>query len=90
MAAPAPLAGAASDQQPTTLQGLFRALLDRRRFKHHAAIEHERAGRDGLLSTIGKDWILGPELFSAAHPAHPLGKDGRSTTQPPARSSLLL
>ena len=27
--------------------------------QHHAAIEHERAGREGLLSTIGKEWILG-------------------------------
>ncbi len=44
--------------------------------QHHAAIEKERAGREGLLSTIGKEWILGPELFPAAHPAHPLGKDG--------------
>ena len=44
--------------------------------KHHTAIEAERAGRAGLLSTIGKDWILGPELFPAASPAHPLGKDG--------------
>ena len=44
--------------------------------QHHAAIEDERAGREGLLSTIGKDWILGPELFPAASPAHPLGKDG--------------
>lgn len=44
--------------------------------QHHAAIEAERAGREGLLSTIGKEWILGPELFPAASPAHPLGKDG--------------
>jgi hypothetical protein len=44
--------------------------------QHHTAIEHERAGREGLLSTVGKEWILGPELFPAAHPAHPLGKDG--------------
>jgi hypothetical protein len=44
--------------------------------EHHAAIEAERAGREGLLSTIGKDWILGPELFPAALPAHPLGIDG--------------
>ena len=43
---------------------------------HHAAIEAERAGRDGLLSTIGKEWILGPELFPANHPTHPLGKAG--------------
>ena len=43
---------------------------------HHADIEVERAGRDGLLSTIGKDWILGPELFPANAPCHPLGKDG--------------
>jgi hypothetical protein len=43
---------------------------------HHAAIEAERAGREGLLSTIGKEWILGPELFPAGYPAHPLGHDG--------------
>jgi hypothetical protein len=56
-------------QQPVT--ATIAAML-----QHHAAIEYERAGREGLLSTIGKDWILGPELFPAAHPAHPLGKDG--------------
>ena len=44
--------------------------------QHHAAIEAERAGREGLLSTIGKEWILGPELFPALSPAHPLGIDG--------------
>jgi hypothetical protein len=44
--------------------------------EHHGAIEAERAGREGLLSTIGKDWILGPELFPATAPSHPLGKDG--------------
>ncbi len=48
--------------------------------QHHAAIEHERAGREGLLSTIGKEWILGPELFPAAHPAHPWTRTERSTT----------
>jgi hypothetical protein len=36
--------------------------------QHHAAIEAERGGREGLLSTIGKDWILGSELFPAASP----------------------
>ena len=56
-------------QQPVT--ATIPAML-----QHHTAIEHERAGREGLLSTIGKEWILGPELFPAAHPAHPLGKDG--------------
>ena len=56
-------------QQPVT--ATIAAML-----QHHAAIEHERAGREGLLSTVGKEWILGPELFPAAHPAHPLGKDG--------------
>jgi hypothetical protein len=44
--------------------------------QHHAAIEAERAGREGLLSTIGKEWILGPELFPALCPAHPLGIEG--------------
>jgi hypothetical protein len=44
--------------------------------QHHAAIEAERAGREGLLSTIGKEWILGPELFPADYPAHPLRNDG--------------
>jgi hypothetical protein len=47
--------------------------------RHHADIEAERAGRDGLLSTIGKDWILGRELFPTSPgglPAHPLGWDG--------------
>ena len=44
--------------------------------RHHAAIEAERAGREGLLSTIGKEWILGPELFPATFPTHPLGQDG--------------
>jgi hypothetical protein len=39
--------------------------------KHHTAVEAERQGRDGLLSTVGKEWILGNELL-----AHPLGKDG--------------
>jgi hypothetical protein len=39
---------------------------------HHAGIEEERAGREGLLATIGKEWILGPEVF----PAHSLGQDG--------------
>jgi len=44
--------------------------------RHHADIEAERAGRDGLLSTIGKDWILGCEIFpvgASSRPAHPLG-----------------
>jgi hypothetical protein len=47
--------------------------------KHHAAIEGERAGRDGLLSTLGKDWILGNELFPprpGALPPHHFGYDG--------------
>jgi serpin B len=47
--------------------------------QHHRDIEAERAGRDGLLSTIGKDWILARALFPArpgALPAHPLGYDG--------------
>jgi hypothetical protein len=47
--------------------------------KHHAAIEAERAGRHGLLSTIGKDWILGNELFPprpGAPPPHRFGYDG--------------
>ena len=46
---------------------------------HHAAIEAERAGRDGLLSTLGKDWILGNELFPprpGALPPHRFGYDG--------------
>lgn len=59
--------------------------------QHHAAIEAERAGRDGLLSTIGKDWILGPELFPAGSPAHPLGKAGaikrRGVGRPPLFSA---
>jgi hypothetical protein len=70
--------------------------------QHHAAIEAERAGREGLLSTIGKDWILGPELFPVASPAHPLGKEGAinygwHTTGPvapfgpyPGRSGVIL
>ncbi len=47
--------------------------------EHHRQIEAERAGREGLLSTVGKDWILGPELFPprpGVPPAHPLGVDG--------------
>jgi hypothetical protein len=47
--------------------------------KHHAAIEAQRAGRGGLLSSIGKDWILGNELFPprpGALPPHPFGYDG--------------
>jgi hypothetical protein len=44
--------------------------------KHHAQIEAERAGRTGLLSTVGKEWILGVQLFPAERPAHPLGKQG--------------
>jgi hypothetical protein len=44
--------------------------------KHHAQIEGERAGRTGLCSTVGKEWILGVQLFPAAAPRHPLGKLG--------------
>ena len=46
---------------------------------HHAAIEAERAGREGLISTIGKDWILGNEMSPppwGGPPAHPLGYAG--------------
>ena len=48
--------------------------------EHHAAIEAERAGRDGLLSTIGKDWILGPELFPAASRRTRWARTARSIT----------
>jgi hypothetical protein len=44
--------------------------------QHHAAIEAERNGRTGLLATVGKEWILGSELYPAGHPAHPLGPTG--------------
>jgi hypothetical protein len=43
---------------------------------HHAAIEAERKGRTGLLATVGKEWILGNELYPAGHPVHPLGPTG--------------
>jgi hypothetical protein len=44
--------------------------------EHHRRIEAERAGRTGLLSTVGKEWILGAELFPTDHPQHPLGAQG--------------
>ena len=47
-----------------------------RQLQHHAEIEKERAGRTGLLSTVGKEWILSVELFPASAPRHPLGKAG--------------
>jgi len=43
---------------------------------HHALIEAERKGRTGLLATVGKEWILGNELYPAGHPVHPLGPLG--------------
>jgi serpin B len=62
--------------------------------QHHVAIEAERAGREGLISTIGKDWILGNELCPppwGGPPAHPLGYDGAinygwHTDQAPTRN----
>jgi hypothetical protein len=43
---------------------------------HQACIEAERAGRRGLAATVGKDWILAPELWPQDGPRHPLGIDG--------------
>lgn len=45
----------------------------------HADIEAERAGRDGLLSTIGKDWVVTNALFPppwGGLPPHRFGYDG--------------
>jgi hypothetical protein len=47
-----------------------------RQLRHHAEIEKDRAGRTGLLSTVGKEWILGVDLFPPSAPRHALGKVG--------------
>jgi hypothetical protein len=52
-----------------TLEGILQA---------HRDIEAERAGREGLISTIGKDWVLSNDLFPDAQGriAHRFGRDG--------------
>lgn len=39
--------------------------------RHHASIEDERAGREGLISTVGKEWVVVNDLVN-----HPLGPTG--------------